>query len=52
MLDDDRPYVYCVAGRRHRIVLTTEANRIPDPEQLTAVLARTNVLICEVVTTL
>lgn len=39
LLDDDRPYVYCVAGRRHRIVLTTGANTILGPDQLSAVLA-------------
>lgn len=39
LLDDDRPYVYCVAGRRHRIVMTTGASDLLDPEQLSAVLA-------------
>ncbi|MGH8826733.1 MAG: M56 family metallopeptidase [Jiangellaceae bacterium] len=39
VLDDDRPYVYCVAGRRHRIVLTTGASSRLDTAQMSAVLA-------------
>ncbi|WP_129663631.1 M56 family metallopeptidase [Phytoactinopolyspora endophytica] len=39
LLDDDRPYVYCVAGRRHRIVMTTGAHTRLERAQLDAVLA-------------
>ena len=39
LIDDDRPAVYCVPGRRHRIVLTTGALRCLDSRQLDAVLA-------------
>lgn len=39
LLDDGRPFVYCLAGRRHRIVMTTAATNMLDEAQLTAVLA-------------
>lgn len=39
LLDDTRPYVYCVAGRRHRIVMTTGASEMLDAVQVSAVLA-------------
>lgn len=39
LLDDERPYVYCLAGRRHRIVMTTAASSALDEAQLSAVLA-------------
>lgn len=39
LLDDHRPYVYCLAGRRHRIVMTTAASSVLDDVQLGAVLA-------------
>lgn len=39
LIDDDRPAVYCVPGRRRRIVLTTGALRCLDSRQLDAVLA-------------
>lgn len=39
LLDDDRPYVYCVAGRRRRIVVSTGARARLDPFQLAAALA-------------
>lgn len=39
LLDHDRPVVYCLAGRPHRIVLSTAANDALDEPQLDAVLA-------------
>lgn len=39
LLDHDTPVVYCLAGRPHRIVLTTAANNALDQAQLDAVLA-------------
>lgn len=39
VLDDDRPFVYCIAGRRHQIVMTRATNDALDPTQLSAVLA-------------
>lgn len=39
LLEHDCPVVYCVAGRPHRIVVTSGASNALDPEQLVAVLA-------------
>lgn len=39
LLEHGQPVVYCVAGRPHRIVLTTGADRVLDEAQLAAVLA-------------
>jgi Zn-dependent protease with chaperone function len=39
LLDHDRPVVYCLAGRPHRIVLSTAANDALHEPQLDAVLA-------------
>lgn len=39
LLDHKAPVVYCVAGRPHRIVLTTAAGDVLDEAQLAAVLA-------------
>lgn len=39
ILDDERPFVYCIAGWRQRIVMTTGADVKLGPAQLNAVLS-------------
>lgn len=39
LLEDGRPFVYCLAGRRHQIVMTTAASSMLDEVQVAAVLA-------------
>ncbi|MBP0456083.1 M56 family metallopeptidase [Streptomyces montanisoli] len=39
VLDDDRPVAYCLPGHGHRIVLTSAALAVLEPEELDAVIA-------------